>query len=110
MNILFVCSANKKRSKTGEDFMPEFYPEHSFDSTGTNEKQCRKYHGTFLTEEMLSWANIVFAMEKKHFNLIKEHTGNKYIQKIHVLNIYDTYDYGQEELKEILVKKIKKFL
>jgi len=38
MNLLFICSANKDRSKTAEDFFGENYSAYNFDSAGTNKK------------------------------------------------------------------------
>ncbi len=38
-SILFVCSANKDRSKTADDYFSKHYPDLSFDSAGTNKKR-----------------------------------------------------------------------
>jgi len=54
-NILFVCSANKQRSKTGEDYFSTIYPNRNFKSAGTNLKVCEKEGTNPLTEEMLIW-------------------------------------------------------
>ena len=42
MKYLFVCSANKQRSKTAEDYLSGLNPEHEFLSAGTNHKICFK--------------------------------------------------------------------
>jgi protein-tyrosine-phosphatase len=41
-NVLFVCSANKERSKTAEDYFSIQYPDIHFNSCGTNIKLCEK--------------------------------------------------------------------
>ena len=59
MNYLFVCSANKQRSKTAEDFFAQKYPDHEFLSAGKNTKICRKEVKTELTEDLIEWADKV---------------------------------------------------
>ena len=110
MNILFVCSANKNRSKTAESYLSELYPEHNFMSAGTNKKLCMKEGGEFLTKEMLEWSDIVFVMEQKHWDGIRKETDNSYTNKIINLNIPDIYEYGDESLKEIIFDKTKKHI
>lgn len=106
MNYLFICSANKQRSKTAEDYFAEKHPEHKFRSAGTNSKICRKEGTTELTEELLEWADKAYVMEKKHFDQIKEHTGSTYYSKITVLSIPDIYKYYDSDLIAILEKKV----
>jgi len=106
LKFLFICSANKQRSKTAEDYFAEKYPEHNFKSAGTNTKICRKEGTTELTENLLEWADMVYVMEKKHFHQIKEHTSSTYYSKIEVLNIRDVYKYYDADLIAILEKKV----
>ncbi|MCH2488557.1 MAG: phosphotyrosine protein phosphatase [Flavobacteriales bacterium] len=106
MNYLFICSANKQRSKTAEDYFAEKCPEHNFKSAGTNRKICRKEGTTELTEDLLEWADKVFVMEKKHFDQIQKHTGSKYYSIINILDIPDIYKYYDADLISILEEKI----
>ncbi len=106
MNILFICSANKQRSKTAEDYFSSKYDTHQFLSAGTNSKICRKEGTTELTEKALLWADIVYVMEQKHLDQIKKHTGSTYYTKITVLNIRDIYTYYDPELISILEEKV----
>lgn len=108
-NFLFVCSANKQRSKTGEDYFSELYPHLSFESAGTNHKICAQAGTNPLTEEMLDRADIVFVMENRHAKLIKEHTSDRFGSKVVVLAIEDRYKYYQKELITLLVEKTKKY-
>jgi len=105
-SILFVCSANKDRSKTAEDYFSKHYTEIYFDSAGTNKNTCNKLGTSYITKEQLDLADEVFVMESKHLKAIKEVFGNKYYNKITVLNINDIYKYGSKELIEILKTKI----
>jgi predicted protein tyrosine phosphatase len=108
-NFLFVCSANKQRSKTGEDYFSSVYPNLSFQSAGTNIKLCQKEGAISITEELLVWSDIIFVMENNHSKLIKEFTSNKIGAKIVILNIEDKYKYFQPELIEILKSKTEKY-
>lgn len=107
MKHLFVCSANKQRSKTAEDYFTHKYPEHVFLSAGTNSKICRKEGTTELTEDLLEWADKVYVMEKKHLDQIQKHIGSKYYSKINILNIPDIYGYNDKKLIALLVNLVK---
>ena len=105
--ILFVCSVNKQRSKTAEDYFSKGHSNLEFKSAGTNIKVCQKEGTNPLTEESMKWASLVFVMERKHQELIQKHTGSTYKSKIRVLNIPDRYKYYDKGLIEILDSKIK---
>jgi predicted protein tyrosine phosphatase len=110
INFLFVCSANKQRSKTGEDYFSGLYPNLNFQSGGTNLRICQREGTNPVTEELLVWADVVFVMESRHAQLIKEATSNKFAKKVIVLAIEDKYKYFQPELIEILIKKTDRYL
>ena len=105
MKILFVCSANEKRSRTAEDYFASKYPEIKFSSAGTNHKICQQKGTTPLEENMLKEADVVYVMEKKHKDIIEQHVGHTYSSKINVLGIKDDYKYYQKELIDILELK-----
>ena len=106
MKILFICSANKQRSKTAEDYFAVKFPEHEFLSAGTNLKICRKEGTTELTEDLLKWSDKVYVKEKKHLDLFQNHTGSTYYSKITVLHIPDIYQYYDKGLLRILDERI----
>ena len=95
MNILFVCSVNKIRSKTAEDYF-----------SGTNIKTCLKEGTNPLEKWMLEWADVIHVMEKKHKEEIVKSIGTNFNKKINILNIKDVYKYYQKELIDILKEKI----
>ena len=48
-NILCVCSANKERSKTAQDYFSERYPDIHFDSAGTNKHTCKNLGTNYIS-------------------------------------------------------------
>lgn len=109
--ILFVCSANKKRSKTAEDYFSEIYHEYEFASAGTNLNICRKEGTNFLTEDIVEWADIIFVMEKRHRDFINRYSSEKkYQTKVKLLRIPDRFRYYQRELIELLDEKVGPWL
>lgn len=103
MNVLFICTANKLRSRTAEDHFTEKYPTVNFMSAGTDLKACMTQRTTPLEEFMLEWADVIYVMENTHKNKIaKEH-----LNKVKVLGISDDYEYNQKELIDLLENKIK---
>jgi len=105
-NILFICSANKDRSKTAEDYFSERHSKLQFDSAGTNRKICHQLGSNYITKEQLDWADAIFVMEQKHLKAIDDIYSNKYFNKIRVLHIKDIYKYGAEELISELKLKV----
>ena len=103
--ILFVCSANKQRSKTAEDYFSQKLKTFAFDSAGTNHKICRKEATQPLTFELMKWADLVIVMEEKHRKIILENGGSEFKKKIKVLGIPDIFKYYQKELIELLEQK-----
>lgn len=103
--VLFVCSANKDRSRTAEDYFSEKYPTLRFDSAGTNEKICFQLGTQVITEELLQWADEIYVMETKHKKIIETFSKEKY--KINVLYIPDRFAYGNNELIALLDDKLK---
>lgn len=106
MNILFVCSANKDRSKTADDYFSEHFPLHNFDSAGTHKKICNQLGTNYIEKVQIGWADKIFVMEGKHRKAIQEITNNRIPNKITVLMIKDIYKYGDKELIAILTNKI----
>ena len=105
-NIVFICSANKDRSKTAEDYFSKQYPNIHFDSAGTNKTICNQLRTNYVNKLQLDGADMIFVMEHQHANQIKTVFGNNYFKKIKVLNIKDIYKYGSKDLIRILNDKI----
>ena len=106
IKVLFVCSANLQRSKTGEDYFSSITDEYIFQSAGTNLKICAKEGTNPITEELVIWADTILVMETKHASIINNHTQEKYHNKIVVLDIPDIYKYYQDELISILKERV----
>ena len=105
MNLLFLCSQNKRRSLTAEKLF-DGYEGNQARSAGTENNARVK-----VTPGVLGWADIIFCMEKKHMRRIKE----KYSDIIHdkrivCLNIPDEYAYMDEDLCELLESLVPEYL
>ena len=108
--ILFVCSANKQRSKTTEDYFSSKYADFHFLSAGTNIKICEREGTNPLTVDLLKNSDLVFVMEQKYKKQIADYVNGKFKKEIIVLNIPDIYKYYQTELIDILEEKLKAYL
>ncbi len=104
MNILFVCSKNKWRSRTAETIFQN-NTAHHFKSAGTDENARIK-----LNEKHLQWAEIIFVMETRHKQIIKQKFLTKLTAKIIVLDIPDEYQYMDEELILTLTTAVTPYL
>lgn len=93
MNILFVCSRNKWRSKTGE----QIYKNDNrinVRSAGTEPSAKRK-----LSEKDIIWADIIFVMERKHKQRIdQKFDGASRGKEILIMEIEDNYFFMDQEL------------
>ncbi len=105
MNILFVCSKNKWRSRTAETIFSQSQ-NHNVFSAGTDSDARIK-----LNEKLLQKADIVFVMEKKHRDIIREKFPEISPEmKIIILDIPDEYQYMDEELIEILKTSVSGYI
>lgn len=97
MNILFLCSQNRRRSLTAEKLF-DGYNGHNVRSAGTEQNARIK-----ITPGLLGWADIIFCMEKKHMRRVQakypDILSNK---KLICLYINDDYEFMDRELQELL--------
>lgn len=105
MNILFVCSRNNWRSPTAESIY-KGRQDHQVKSAGTEPSAKIR-----VTARDILWADLIFAMEKKHkqrlldkFPVETEH------KKIIILDIEDEYTYMDKELIEMIKLSVDAYL
>ncbi|MGY4538778.1 putative protein tyrosine phosphatase [Mucilaginibacter sp. UYNi724] len=94
-NLLFICSKNQWRSPTAE-LLFKGHRLHHARSAGTSDKARIK-----LNQKLIDWADVVFVMEYKHRDIIKQQYVEIPQKKIIVLNIPDDYQFNDPELIEI---------
>lgn len=105
LNILFVCSRNEWRSPTAEEVYKNTYGLR-VRSAGTEPSARIK-----LNVKIISWADVIFVMEKKHKQRIQEKFGNELHDKeIIILEIPDEYQFMDVELIEEIKTKVDSFL
>ena len=105
MNVLFICSQNQLRSPTAEAVFKD-YPGVETRSAGTAVDAEKP-----VTEEMIRWAGIIFAMENLHYKLLKEQFGELIEGKeVIILRIRDEFLFMDSKLVEILKQKVTPYL
>jgi predicted protein tyrosine phosphatase len=105
MNVLFICSQNQLRSPTAEAVF-KGYPAVETRSAGTTIDAEKP-----VTEEMIRWADVIFAMENLHYKLLKERFGELIEGKeVIILRIRDEFLYMDPKLIEILKQKVTPYL
>lgn len=104
MQILFLCSQNKKRSLTAEKLFNGKH--HQVRSAGTENNARIK-----VSAGLIGWADIIFCMEKKHIRRIQDKFADKlHHKKIVCLNIPDEFEYMDEKLQSILQQRLQGYL
>lgn len=82
MNLLFICSRNKRRSLTAETIYKNSNL-HFVRSAGTEESARIQ-----VNEKMLQWADVIFAMEKRHKQrLVQRFAQTVSMKEVFVLDI-----------------------
>ncbi len=105
MNILFVCTYNRHRSLTAEHLFKN-NPNHLVRSVGTSLTARRK-----VIKQDIVWSDIIFAMEHKHSQILKEKFTKQLANKeVICLDIPSKHSYMDEELVEILKESLKDYL
>jgi protein-tyrosine phosphatase len=105
MNVLFVCSRNRWRSRTAETIFQD-NQDHDFRSAGTENDARIK-----VNEKLINWANLIFVMEKRHKQRLRDRfdqllTGKRIV----TLDIEDNYQYMDEELILTLKASVTPYL
>ena len=105
MNLLFLCSQNKRRSLTAEKIF-DGCNGHKARSAGTEQNARIK-----VTPSLLGWADIIFCMEKKHMRRLKEKYPDIIAgKKLVCLYIYDDYEFMDRELQELLKSYVYEYI
>ena len=106
MNILFLCTANVKRSRTAEELFSALDKGNIYKSAGLSKKYVEKADTTLCTEELLDWADKIYIFEDFHLERIIHYTGKIHLHKITNLKIEDKYRYWQKGLILLLLEKL----
>ena len=96
LKVLFVCSRNRWRSPTAE----RLYRDDArleVRSAGLRPDANRR-----LSESDLTWADLVFVMEREHRTLVRERYASVAVPVIIVLDVPDEYQYMDPALQEAL--------
>ena len=103
MRLLFVCTQNLLRSPTAEKV---FNGTRNIEakSAGLSTDARRK-----VTQTILDWADLVFAMETEHLEQILDDF-KIHSEKIVSLDIPDDFDFMQSELVSLLENKVPEVL
>ncbi|WP_242617010.1 low molecular weight protein tyrosine phosphatase family protein [Rivibacter subsaxonicus] len=103
--MLFVCGQNRLRSPTAEQVFAD-WPGIEVDSAGLKPES-----DTPLTPEALSWAELIFVMEKAQRRKLEQrfrpHLGGK---RIICLDIADRYSFMEPALVELLLARVSRHL
>ena len=101
LKLLFVCSRNRFRSLTAEKIFNRI-PSVQVRSAGT-ESEAR----IVVTEGHISWADVIFVMEKSHLQKLRRKFGSALDAKRTVtLHIPDEFQFMQRELIDELQTKV----
>jgi len=104
MNILFICTANRDRSKTAEHVFRELYPDIDFNSAGIDQELCLMYNGEHVQFNMCDIADRIICMEDHHAQYLLNFFGDIILNKIEILQVEDNEEY----MSRALVKELKK--
>lgn len=105
MNLLFICSRNKWRSRTAEDLFKRLNG-YEVRSAGTADSARVR-----VNEKLLVWADIIFVMERDHKKRLQQKFSSDVLNKeMIVLDIPDEYQYMDEALVEVLNETILPYL
>lgn len=104
-HLLFLCSRNQWRSPTAERLFDD-HPHYAARSAGT-EAGAR----VRVTAGHLAWADLVFVMERRHAERLREKFADALPGKrIIVLRIPDKYAFGDARLVALLLAKLAEHL
>lgn len=105
MNLLFVCSLNQKRSRTAEVLFS------GYDGIVVRSAGTQSNARLVVGAELVEWADIIFVMEQKHHQKLKEKFPSQLQGKrVVCLDIEDEFEYMDPELVETLRMAVGPYL
>jgi predicted protein tyrosine phosphatase len=107
MNVLFLCTANRDRSRTAELHFQAKYPEYRFRSAGINKYLSERHGGVHVKRYMLDVADRILCAEQVHSDYIVKHFDKSYLDKIEVMKLEDTEPFMTKQLIGVLEDKFK---
>lgn len=103
--MLFICSQNRLRSPTAEQVFSK-RRDIEVESAGTNHDADNP-----LTHELVTWADIIFVMEKAHrAKLQKRFRSSLKGARVICLDIPDDYEFMDPGLVRLLEATVGKYL
>ena len=103
--LLFICTANKLRSRTAEELYRNF-PGCVAKSAGTDVGAPRR-----VTEGLLGWADLIFVMETRHRDYLRRKFPEAIAGKRMIcLRIHDDYAYNDPELIDLLKANLSPYI
>jgi predicted protein tyrosine phosphatase len=106
-NIIFICTANRDRSRTAEIHFQHKYPEHRFRSAGINKHLSERHGGIHVKKYMLDAADRIICAEHIHMEYIVQNIDKKYLSRIEVLQLEDTEHFMSPALINNLERLVK---
>ena len=101
MNLLFLCSRNRRRSPTAEAVFAG-RSDVECDSAGLADDADH-----VLSADQLEWADIIFVMEKRHLQKLKRRYGRSLTgQKLICLDIPDRYEANDPDLMGLITQRV----
>jgi predicted protein tyrosine phosphatase len=100
MNLLFICTYNRIRSRTAENIYKN-RPGFSVRSAGISEQAAHK-----LSASDLEWADLVIVMEARHRDYILENFSSLSLPRIETLDYKTNLTYMHPQLIEELKEEI----
>jgi predicted protein tyrosine phosphatase len=103
--VLFVCDQNRLRSPSAQ----ALYADHN--RIEAQSAGLGKEAETPVTEELLTWADQVFVMERRQRNIIHKRWPDLYASReIICLYVPDEYEFMEPALLRILAGKLKRYI
>jgi predicted protein tyrosine phosphatase len=101
-NLLFVCTYNKMRSRTGEELFKSD-PRFEVRSAGIDDDSPQQ-----VNEEVLAWANCIVVMEVVHKRWIEMYFADDIREKrLIVLDIPDAFYFMEGDLIQVLMQRFE---
>ncbi len=105
MNVLFICSRNRRRSPTAEEVFRDWPGVETASAGLSDDAEC------VLDSDMVTWADVILVMESVHLSRLKKRFGPLLKgRKTASLGIPDDFEPHDPELVALLKKKVPPFL
>ncbi|MFQ6678638.1 MAG: hypothetical protein ACE5D0_10020 [Fidelibacterota bacterium] len=107
IDILFICTGNRDRSKTAEIVINKRFPKFVCKSAGTHSVMCQLNGSQLVNQRLVNASESIVFMQPYHYIMTAFHFMLPPDQQHHIWNIHKSHKFMEEDLINEILKNFR---